>query len=159
MNLPGFNATQQRITRERYRLLWDITIDGRLARAGGGTINQREHHQAIFHRAFSFWFEEKRSRVFESHWNDPAPHHENLQALAADPRDLSHVDAPLPGSLCPLCHFPTFEWANAPALVSETLARLRGQFPQWNPEQGACARCVEIYELAGKFELPGTVVL
>ena len=34
IHLPTHNQTQQRITRERYRLLWDITIDGRLTRAG-----------------------------------------------------------------------------------------------------------------------------
>ena len=38
-------------------------------------------------------------------------------------------------------------------------ATLRAQFPLWTPAQGACKRCVEIYELAGKFEVPSTVVL
>ena len=158
LNLPALNPTQQRITRERYRLLWDITIDGRLFRAGR-SINKREHHHAIFHRAFSFWPESRRVQVFESHWDDAAPRHENLLALAADPRDLSHVSAPLPGSLCPLCQFPTFDWSGVSAMNPETLTKLRGQFPQWAPEQGVCARCVEIYELAGKLELPATVVL
>lgn len=158
VNLPGLNPTQQRITRERYRLLWDITIDGRLCRASRAS-DKREHHAAIFARAFSFWPEDRQSEVFQSHWTDPAPRHERLLVLAADPRDLTQTDAPLPGSLCPLCHFPTFDWTDLSALSSETLGRLRAQFPQWMSEQGACGRCVEIYELAGKFELPATVVL
>src|SRR5262245_3489475 len=62
LNLPGLNPTQQRITRERYRLLWDITIDGRLVRAGRYSVNKRAHHEDLFHRAFSFWPEEKRLR-------------------------------------------------------------------------------------------------
>jgi hypothetical protein len=158
LNLPALNPTQQRITRERYRLFWDITIDGRLFHAGRSAC-KREHHEVIFHRAFSFWPETRRMQVFEMHWNDAAPHHDNLLALAADPRDLSHAHAPLPGSLCPLCQFPSFDWADVSALTPETLTKLRGQFAQWIPEQGVCGRCVEIYELAGKFELPATVLL
>ena len=158
LNLPGLNPTQQRITRERYRLLWDITIDGRLARAGHSSVNNREQHEAIFNPAFSFWPEEKRRRVFESHWNDAAPRHENLLALAADPRDVNHASAPLPGGSCPLCHFPTFEWTDVSALNPETLASLGREFPCWTPDQGACKRCVEIYELAGKFEVPATIL-
>ena len=34
LDLPGLNGAQQRLARERYRLLWDITIDGRLTAAG-----------------------------------------------------------------------------------------------------------------------------
>lgn len=158
LNLPGLNPTQQRITRERYRLLWDITIDGRLFPAGR-SVNKRDYHETIFHRAFSFWPESRRAEVFDTHWRDAVPRHERLLALAADPRDLSHSAAPLPGSLCPLCHFPTFDWADVAALNGETLAKLRDQFPQWTPDQGVCGRCVEIYKLAGKLELPTTVVL
>jgi hypothetical protein len=159
IHLPTHNQTQQRITRERYRLLWDITIDGRLTRAGRDTMNRPEQHQALFDRAFSFWPGEKRHQVFESHWNAVAPRHENILAIAADPRDLSHAQEPLPGGSCPLCHFPTFEWADTPALPPETLTKLGERFPAWTPSHGVCKRCLEIYELAGKFELPATVVL
>lgn len=159
VHLPTHNQTQQRITRERYRLLWDITIDGRLTRVPHETITSRDQHQALFERAFSFWPEEKRRLVFESHWDGTAPRHEHILALAADPRDLSHAQEPLPGGSCPLCHFPTFEWTHVPALAPEILASLRTQFPDWTPEQGACKRCAEIYEMAGKFEMPATICL
>lgn len=159
VNLPALNPTQQRITRERYRLLWDITIDGRLSSDGHCAATLRGRHAALFQRAFSFWPEERRAQVFESFWNQSNTRHEELLALAADPRDLDHTAVPLPGSPCPLCHFPTFEWANRSALSDETLAKLGGQFPDWTPEQGVCKRCVEIYELAGTLELPATVIL
>ena len=157
IHLPTHNQTQQRITRERYRLLWDITIDGRLTRAGRETVNRRDQHQALFERAFSFWPEDKRRQGFDSHWNERAPCHENILALAADPRDLSHAQEPLPGGSCPLCHFPTFEWTDVSTLNLETLTTLRTQFPHWTPDQGACKRCAEIYEMAGKHEIPATV--
>jgi hypothetical protein len=158
LNLPNLNSTQQRITRERYRLLWDVTIDGRLYRAGRCADNHTQH-QALFNRIYSFWSDTRRAQVFESHWNNDAPRHDELLALAANPRDLSHTEAPLPGSLCTLCQFPTFNWADVSALPPATLSKLRAQFPEWNSVQGVCERCVEIYELAGKFELPATVVL
>lgn len=158
LNLPGLNPTQQRITRERYRVLWDITIDGRLFRAGR-SASQHDHHLAIFNRAFSFWCEARRAQVFEAHWNDAAPRHQNLLALAADPRDLSHSEAPLPGSLCPLCQFPTFDWAAENILTSELRDRLQQRFPHWSADQGVCKRCVEVYELSGKVEMPPTVCL
>lgn len=159
IHLPTHNQTQQRITRERYRLLWDITIDGRLTRRGRDTITNHEKHQALFGRAFSFWVEDKRDHVFESYWNEHTPRHENILALAADPRDLNHAQEPLPGGSCPLCHFPTFEWTDIPTLNPETLSTVRTQFPSWTSDQGVCKRCAEIYELAGKFELPATMVL
>ncbi len=159
LHLSGQNPTQQRITRERYRLLWDITIDGRLVCADRVTANRREQHQLLFDRAFAFWPEEKRRRVFDAHWTGPDPRHETLLALAADPRDLSHAREPLPGGSCPLCGFPTFEWADAPALRSETLAAVKQQFPDWSPEEGVCRRCVEIYEAASQMELPATICL
>jgi hypothetical protein len=159
LHLPTHNQTQQRITRERYRLLWDITIDGRLTRAQRQTMTGQDQHQALFDRAFAFWPDGKRRQVFESHWNDRTPRHQNLLALAADPRDLSHAQEPLPGGTCPLCQFPTFEWAEVLALAPETLSTLRTQFPNWTPDHGACKRCVEIYELAGKFAAPATMLL
>ena len=158
VHLPTHNQTQQRITRERYRLLWDITIDGRLTHARRETMSNQEQHQANFDRAFSFWPEEKRCQVFASHWNGSAPRHEHILALAADPRDLSHAQEPLPGGSCPLCHFPTFEWADVSALPEPILASLSAQFPRWTIDQGSCKRCIEIYELAGKFEHPATIL-
>ena len=159
LKLHGLNPTQQRITRERYRLLWDITIDGRLTGSGAVPPNTREQHEALFNRAFAFWPEEKRHRVFGTHWCDSAPHHENLLDLASDPRDLSHAPGPLPGGSCPLCQFPTFEWADVQSLPREILDALHAQYPHWIPEHGACKRCLEIYQLAGKFQLPATMVL
>src|SRR5262249_3530300 len=134
LGLRTHNPTQHRITRERYRLLWDITIDGRITRTGRETMTNREQHQGLFDRAFSFWPEDKRRQVFESYWNDCAPCHDKLLSLAADPRELRHAQEPLPGGSCPLCHFPTFEWMDV-ALNPEILATLGTRFPHWTANQ------------------------
>lgn len=151
LHLPTRNQTQQRITRDRYRLLWDVTIDGRLTRRGHETMNRLEQHEALFDRAFSFWPEEKRRQVFAAHWNDQSPRHENIMALAADPRDLSHAQEPLPGGACPLCGFSTFEWAELANLEAAARAGIEREFPAWSPRHGACCRCAEIYAMSGRF--------
>ena len=82
LHLRGPSPTQQRIVRERYRLLWDVTIDGRLSRAGHAINTTREQHQALFDRAYSFWPEEKRREIFDDLWSGHSPKHEHLLELA-----------------------------------------------------------------------------
>ncbi len=154
LNLGELNPTQRRLVRDRYRLLWDITIDGRLAPSDPLAASSRAAHKAAFDRAFAFWIEVRQSRVFEFHWTNARPLHDELLSLAADPRDLSQAAAPMPGGSCPLCHFPTFEWAESSALSPGIVSLLLGDFPSWTPEQGACKRCLEIYEIGGKQSAP-----
>ena len=142
----GIDPSHQRIVRERYRLLWDITIDGRLARAAEG-----ERHRVFFDRAFCFWAEGRRDEVFSKLWLTKSPRHDDLLALASDPRDLSHADEPLPGGACPLCGFSTFEWTNVATLQEAARTAIEREFPHWSPTQGACSRCAEIYVAAGRY--------
>jgi hypothetical protein len=142
---PGITATQHKLARERYRLLWDITIDGRLARAGHVTQTPREAHQAAFDRAYSFWPEPRRAEVFLDLWHTPKPAHRALSELAADPRDLAEAPQPLPGAACPLCGFPTFAWADVTALPAAGSELIRAEFPHWAPAHGLCTRCEEVY--------------
>jgi hypothetical protein len=150
LHLKGQTAAQERLTRERYRLLWDITIDGRLATAGHQIIGTREGHRKLFDGAYSFWPSEKRDRVFEELWRGRSPHHGELVALASDPRELSLFHAPLPGRPCPLCGFPTFRWADPPRLGLALAEVIGKDFPQWSPAQGACQRCADVYARAIK---------
>lgn len=153
----GREAARQRLARERYRLLWDITIDGRLARREDRAQMLRDQHRAAFDRAYAFWPETKRQAVFEELWTNRAPRHDRLEQLAADPRDLAHAAQPLPGAPCPLCGFPTFAWADLARAGARVLTAIRAEFPDWTPEHGACARCVEAYEAAQKFPHPTTI--
>lgn len=157
LRLHGPVPTPQRVVRERYRLLWDITIDGRLRRAGREIQTGRESYETLFGNAYSFWPDTKRREVFDELWMDATPRHARLLEMASDPRGLTHAQGPIPGGSCPLCGFPTFEWADASALTAQPLNSLRAQFPDWMPEQGACKRCLEIYQTAGKFEIPPTM--
>jgi hypothetical protein len=125
--LRTHNPTEHRITRERYRLLWDITIDGRISRTGRDTITTRERHQALFDRAFPSGPRTSAagSRRTGGQCSAPRePPRPRRRPARAKPRARA-----LPGGLCPLCGFPTFEWTEVPALNPETLSLLREEFP------------------------------
>jgi hypothetical protein len=148
LDLPGLNAAQRRLAAERYRLLWDITIDGRLAAAGHTPLTPREPHATAFARGYAFWPAERRSEAFESLRHGARPCHRDLLALIADPRGLHGAHRPAPGASCPLCAFPTFDWSDAGALPAGITARIVAEFPLWSPEQGLCGRCGEAYGAA-----------
>jgi len=147
--LAGQNLAQQRVAAERYRLLWDITIDGRLAAAGRPITENRERHWEMFDRTFSFWTKEKREIVFNMLWQNKNPRHAQLLAIASDPRDLKAAQSPVPGGQCPLCGFATFDWAETERLEERTIAAILQEFPQWTNDQGVCGRCVQIYRVVG----------
>ena len=145
LDLPGLNSAQHRLARERYRLLWDITIDGRLAAAGNAPLQTREHHAGAFARGYSFWPEQRQAETFDSLWCNAVPRHAEFLALIADPRGLRKAHRAAPGAACPLCDFPTFTWADAGTMRPEIVARVEAEFPAWTPEQGLCGRCLETY--------------
>lgn len=148
--LPGLNAAQKRLALERYRLLWDVTIDGRMARDGYRPTQTRDQHAAAFARGYSFWPERRQAEVFEGLWQGVRPHHSDLVALISDPRGLRDAHLPVPGASCPLCDFPTFHWAGEPRLTPSLVLRVSEEFPSWQPEQGICIRCLETYEASAR---------
>lgn len=150
LDLPGLNAAQQRLARERYRLLWDITIDGRLSGAGLIPMATREQHQHAFSLGYSFWPEGRQADTFDALWRNAEPRHGDFLALIADPRGLREAHRPAPGASCPLCEFPTFAWVAEDALPADLARTIAAQYPGWTPEQGLCGRCLETYQaLAG----------
>jgi hypothetical protein len=154
LDLPKLNAAQKRLARERYRLLWDITIDGRLTAAGHMPMSTLAQHGAAFARGYSFWPEQKQVETFASFWQCRSPRHADFLALIADPRGVRDAHRPAPGASCPLCDFPTFHWADAATLANGIIERIVTEFKEWSPEQGLCNRCLETYESARAAGLP-----
>ncbi len=143
--LVGPSLNQHRLARERYRLLWDVSIDGRLTRLGRQTVATREQRWSDFAATFAFWTEARQREVFDCLWSNPAPTHRALAGLVCDPRQLQASASPRPGAPCPLCGFPAFAWAEVASLTNEALDAIRAEFPHWVSEQGACARCFQMY--------------
>jgi hypothetical protein len=145
LKLPATVMSRHRLAQERYRVLWDVSIDGRLGRAARPTIATREQRWSEFCRAFQFLPEHQQQEIFDSVWNDPTPTHQHLETLVTDPRQLQSSDQPEPGGLCPLCGFPTFAWTDPALLRGGVASAILHEFPGWLVERGACRRCFEIY--------------
>lgn len=156
--IPGGESSlgQHRPVLERYRLLWNVSIEGRLERTFGSP--QKKSYRDQFDRAFVFWAEEKRREAFERFWNDPSPTHDHLMQTALDPRQSAHSGEPMPGAACPLCGFSTFDWANLAKVHPRTIKAIRKEFPDWDLKHGVCSRCAEIYKSAS-VELPATLFM
>ena len=155
----GLTPSEQRCVRERYRLLWDIAIDGRLAQRQLPSIADQPARRSEFDRGYGFLTSERREALFADLWSGRLATHPQLLSLAADPRALSGLQIPVPGAHCPLCGFSAFDWADPQQLPPDALPRIHREFPHWHRTHGLCARCAEIYTAAFGLELPPTVCL
>lgn len=155
----GQTASQQRLLRERYRLLWNVSVDGRLTQRGLDTIADEARRRGEFDRSFAFLPDARREEVFADLWSGRLARHEDLLAIAADPRDFRDHHAPVPGAQCALCGFAAFQWADVSALRPEAQDRIRTEFPGWRESDSVCARCAEIYDSITGLKYPATVCL
>lgn len=135
--------TEANALAERYRALWCSYVDARLARRGVEPLVSPEARLRELKRAFPALAVEQLAALSAQEPN-VALTHADLMELARQIPDSSDP-APRPGTRCPLCRFPTFEWAKE--IAPETVNAIQSDFRGWNVRQGACARCVERYEL------------
>jgi hypothetical protein len=155
----GQTPSQLRLTRERYRLLWGVSIDGRLAQRGLDTVADEVQRRQEFNRGFAFLPDERRDELFDALWSGRLAQHLPLLELAADPRGLQGRHAPVPGAACPLCGFATFQWTEIDRLRTAARERMHADFPGWSDGESVCARCAEMYDAITGLEYPTTVVL
>ena len=149
----------ERLLRDRYRVLWDATIDGRLVHRGLASPAVRTERFREFARSFPMLgacAEETFARFFDGSRFS----HADLVAFAAHPGGALGTDpsGPHPGERCPLCRFPTHAFEPDPsALPGAALERLREEFPKWAPGHGLCQQCADLYRaraVAGGEALP-----
>ncbi|MCP5522312.1 MAG: hypothetical protein H7A46_12270 [Verrucomicrobiales bacterium] len=152
-------ASQQRLVRDRYRLLWNVSVDGRLTRRGLGTVADETRRRGEFNRGFAFLEDARRQAVFDNLWGGHTAGHEDLLAIASDPRGLHEQYAPVPGAPCPICGFAAFQWVEVTTLQSAARKRIHADFPNWHGEGSLCARCAEIYESTSNLRYPATACL
>lgn len=136
-----------RLVRDRYRVLWDATIDGRMVRRGWAPESIRIQRLQDFGLTFSM-LEEKTAQVF-ARFFDQEPHtHAELVAFARNPRadgglprEMAH-----PGGRCSLCAFPTYSFEpEAESLPTAVIAEIHRDFPQWHPAESLCVQCADLY--------------
>jgi hypothetical protein len=150
-------AAHQRLVRDRYRLLWNISVDGRLVQRGLHTVANETQRRREFNSGFAFLPEPRRSELFDDLWQGRLANHQALCALAVDPRGLHDHHLPVPGALCPLCGFAAFQWTDARTLPPAACARIHAEFPAWQDTEAVCARCAEVYAAITGMTYPPTV--
>jgi hypothetical protein len=139
--------TYDTLITNRYRVLWDVTINGRMMRRGWLTASAREQQLNEFLHAFPM-LAAQTEELFNRFYDTDEPKHAELTRFALDPRaaggNLTQRSAP--ATHCPLCKFPTHSYEPAPEnLGDEILTAIREDFPQWEPSQGLCTQCAELY--------------
>lgn len=162
--LPKTDAgpTYDTLITNRYRVLWDVTINGRMMRRGWISESIREEQLGDFRSVFSM-LKEKSGEHFSRFFDGERPTHPELAAFASDPRAAVGClhNASAPGTHCPLCRFPTHAFEPEPEnLGNEVITAINQDFPQWAPALGLCAQCADLYRvnqlsIAAAKELPG----
>ena len=145
-DLPGLenDAAYARLIRERYRVLWDTCVDGRLVRRGLARAEIRGTRLAEFAHAFPM-LGERTDEIFTRFFEAPSPTHAELVAFASTP-SRSAGPGPHPGERCPLCRLPTHVFEPEPdRLPLELRDRIRDDFPEWEPNDGLCRHCADLY--------------
>jgi hypothetical protein len=129
------------LLRERYRIVWDATIDGRLCREGLLGVRARAARLAEFARAFPM-LSDCAETAFAPWFDGPRPSHAAIVAFIQEPRGPGTAD----DARCPLCRLPTRTLERGPeGLDRDVLRAVERDHPGWRPEQGRCPRCAEVY--------------
>jgi len=159
--IPGNPSVKNMIT-ARFRLLWNIYVDARLEKMGIISVMSKQGRFREFDNFYRKIPEKQRRGIFEGLWLTEKFTHEELLSMATDLDTLmsKYVDESefgeeerdyihLQGSPCPLCKFPTYNWVDDPESICDEMVieAIKIDFPDWEGKDGACDRCIEVYEL------------
>jgi hypothetical protein len=139
--------TYDTLITNRYRVLWDVTINGRMVRRGWCAATVRDQQFRDFVHAFPM-LQDGIEELFTRFFDSEQPKHSDLARFAFDPRqatgNLQRCAAP--GTHCPLCKFPTHAYEAEPDnFGAEVLAALKEDFPNWTASLGLCVQCADLY--------------
>lgn len=139
--------TYDNLITSRYRVLWNITINGRMLGRGWCNASVREQQFGEFVGTFPM-LDDRLEELFARFFDEEQPKHADLAWFAFDPRRASGTlqAHAAPGTHCPLCRFPTYAFETEPRdLGAEALAALKKDFPNWTAALGLCVQCADLY--------------
>jgi len=146
------SSWERKLRQDRYLVLWQINVEGRLLRAGHADGKELTALRAAFNKALRHQGSEPALREFERVLHAEALTHAELLAWATEPQRLSSSQGlisnggPSPGGMCPLCGFPTYDWFDFVAHPeTEPFSAILSKYPLWCTAHGACRQCVETY--------------
>lgn len=166
IRLAVVSPAEENIIRNRYRLLWCLSIDARLECAGGEPLADRETRRREFEAQYQKFAPTVREAIFERLWQAETLSHSLLLQMAtgseallrmagpaARTRSETSPRAPLPGSPCPLCRFPSYHFVEDHTILDSALVtEIRLDFPSFRVDDSLCERCLEVYTLrAGRW--------
>ncbi|MBI4516570.1 MAG: hypothetical protein HY699_12230 [Deltaproteobacteria bacterium] len=155
---PSFEG----LLRDRYRVLWNVSIAGRLLRRGVAAPGAEAEARRGFTTAFPM-LGEASDEAFVRFFSGAAGTHAELVAFVLSPRGEKAVRGLAPGGRCPLCRFPTYGREPDPeTLAADVVACIQSEFPTWEPADGLCSQCAELYRaremsLAAAKAIPGWI--
>jgi hypothetical protein len=144
---------RDRLLQDRYRVLWNCSVEGRLRRRGLVPGTAREALRREFAAVFVL-LGERTEACFTALFDGPRPPHPDLVAMAMDPRAGFGLPAgeAAPGDRCPLCAFPTGDFEPRPDdLPEEARAAIGASFPAWGPDRGLCRQCADLYRARARW--------
>ncbi len=138
--------TRVKLILNRYRVIWDTVIDGRLCRRGNAAAGARELRQREFCGEFAM-LGEQAAREFSRWFECERPVHAELLKFAADPLSASGQVAGAAGAIiCPVCQGLGSNALSSGMVLQESLAsEIRQDAPRWQPVQGLCLQCLDLY--------------
>ncbi len=149
----------ERLLQDRYRVLWDIYIDGRLVQKTWAPPSVRDRRLQEFASAFTM-LADRVEEAFSRFFHGTSLTHADLVAFTTNPALVTGAPPCLPvflspslkepphaGTRCPLCSFPTYSFEpNPDRLPVDIVARIRADFPTWQPSVGLCQQCSDLYQ-------------
>ena len=164
--LGAVSPAEETIIRNRYQLLWCLSIDARLECAGEEPLAGRDTRQREFDAQYRKFAPTVRKAIFEQLWCPEPLSHSLLLQMATGNEALLRIageagqtgseaprPVPLPGSPCALCRFPSYHFVEDQNILDHALvSEIQQDFPDWKADDGLCERCLEVYTLrAGRW--------
>jgi hypothetical protein len=159
---PIMDSLPDNWVRERYRVIWDTYIDGRLSRKGFALVKGKDERWQEFESLYRKVPNLQRRALFEWLWEVKSLTHKEILESAENTVNFLKIaeiswsgyesldkKSFFPGMPCPLCHFPTYYWEEEALLnLEESVIKLiQEDYPEWTVEDGACPRCLERYRM------------
>lgn len=140
-----YGPAYAQLVRERYRVLWDVTVVGRLMRRGVLAREAKADAYSGFVGAFPM-LETAADGAFARFFHGDDVTHAEMMSFAAAPRAPGGDATLAPGLPCPLCEQPTFSPEPEPErMPPEVIASIVGDFPAWEARRGLCRQCADLY--------------
>jgi hypothetical protein len=135
-------ASHTELVRNRYRTVWNVRVAGRLDRRGVLAEEVRERAYREFSAVFPM-LGPSTGDAFARFFDGEARTHDELIAFALVPGVNGDLCT---GGRCPLCRLPSYAWEARPeCLPAEVVGQVASDFPSWQPSQGLCRQCADLY--------------